>query len=280
MNDEIVGFIKTCVEKYEYEGGVIGISGGLDSAVTAKLAADALGKTRVLGLLMPERDSATETLSDAEEVCDFIGIERLLKPITKGLKAIGVYDLEPSTRFVPRKIQELYVKKRIESAEGDVYLKDLKNEGDEDFRKGLAYYRAKHRMRMVCLYLEAEQRNYAVLGAANRTEYETGFFVKWGDDSSDIEPILHLYKKQVYELAEQIGIPEKIRNKPPSPDLIPGVTDEQMLKMSYCELDSILSAIDRGEDLGKFDTVKLDRVKKLKNNTGKRRVKNLSLLSR
>ncbi|AEI15873.1 NAD+ synthetase [Flexistipes sinusarabici DSM 4947] len=280
MKDEIIDFIKTCVEKYEYEGAVIGISGGLDSAVTAKLAADALGKTRVLGLLMPERDSARETLNDAEEVCDFIGIERIVKPVTKGLKAIGVYGLEHSTRFVPRKIQELYVKKRIESTEGDVYLKDLRNEGDEDFRKGLAYYRAKHRMRMVCLYLEAEKRNYAVLGATNRTEYETGFFVKWGDDSSDIEPILHLYKKQVYELAEQIGIPEKIRNKPPSPDLIPGVTDEQMLKMSYEELDSILSAIDRGENLSNFDTVKVDRVKKLKNNTAKRKVKNLSLLNR
>ena len=280
MKDEIIDFIKTCVEKYEYEGAVIGISGGLDSAVTAKLAADALGKTRVLGLLMPERDSARETLNDAEEVCDFIGIERIVKPVTKGLKAIGVYGLEHSTRFVPRKIQELYVKKRIESTEGDVYLKDLRNEGDEDFRKGLAYYRAKHRMRMVCLYLEAEQRNYAVLGATNRTEYETGFFVKWGDDSSDIEPILHLYKKQVYELAEQIGIPEKIRNKSPSPDLIPGVTDEQMLKMSYDELDSILSAIDRGENLSNFDTVKVDRVKKLKNNTAKRKVKNLSLLNR
>ncbi|HCW93197.1 NAD(+) synthase [Flexistipes sinusarabici] len=280
MKDEIIDFIKTCVEKYEYEGAVIGISGGLDSAVTAKLAADALGKTRVLGLLMPERDSARETLNDAEEVCDFIGIERIVKPVTKGLKAIGVYGLEHSTRFVPRKIQELYVKKRIESTEGDVYLKDLRNEGDEDFRKGLAYYRAKHRMRMVCLYLEAEQRNYAVLGATNRTEYETGFFVKWGDDSSDIEPILHLYKKQVYELAEQIGIPEKIRNKPPSPDLIPGVTDEQMLKMSYEELDSILSAMDRGENLSNFDTVKVDRVKKLKNNTAKRKVKNLSLLNR
>jgi len=280
MKDEIIDFIKTCVEKYEYEGAVIGISGGLDSAVTAKLAVDALDKTRVLGLLMPERDSARETLNDAEEVCDFIGIERIVKPVTKGLKAIGVYGLEPSTRFVPRKIQELYVKKRIESTEGDVYLKDLRNEGDEDFRKGLAYYRAKHRMRMVCLYLEAEQRNYAVLEATNRTEYETGFFVKWGDDSSDIEPILHLYKIQVFELAEQIGIPEKIRNKSPSPDLIPGVTDEQMLKMSYDELDSILSSIDRGENLSNFDTVKVDRVKKLKNNTAKRKVKNLSLLNR
>lgn len=280
MKDEIIDFIKTCVEKYEYEGAVIGISGGLDSAVTAKLAVDALDKTRVLGLLMPERDSARETLNDAEEVCDFIGIERIVKPVTKGLKVIGVYGLEPSTRFVPRKIQELYVKKRIESTEGDVYLKDLRNEGDEDFRKGLAYYRAKHRMRMVCLYLEAEKRNYAVLGATNRTEYETGFFVKWGDDSSDIEPILHLYKKQVYELAEQIGIPEKIRNKSPSPDLIPGVTDEQMLKMSYNELDSILSSMDRGENLSNFDTVKVDRVKKLKNNTAKRKVKNLSLLNR
>ncbi|TYB32832.1 MAG: NAD(+) synthase [Flexistipes sinusarabici] len=280
MKDEIIDFIKTCVEKYEYEGAVIGISGGLDSAVTAKLAVDVLGKTRVLGLLMPERDSASETLNDAEMVCDFLDINRIVKPVTKGLKAIGVYGLEPSTRFVPRKIQELYVKKRIESTEGDVYLKDLKNEGDDDFRKGLAYYRAKHRMRMVCLYLEAEQHNYAVLGAANRTEYETGFFVKWGDDFSDIEPILHLYKKQVYELAEQIGIPEKIRSKPPSPDLIPGVTGEQMLKMSYDELDSILSAIDRGENLSNFDTVKVDRVKKLKNNTGKRKVKNLSLLNR
>lgn len=278
MKEEIVSFIEKVIDKNNYDGAVIGISGGLDSAVTAKLTVEALGKETVLGVIMSERDSARQTKGDAEHVCDYLGIERIVKPIRKALKALNVYKMQPSTLFVPRSVEERYVKKRIESSKGDVFIKDLKNEGDEDFLKGLAYYRVKHRIRMACLYLEAEKRNYAVIGTTNRTEYMTGFYVKWGDDSSDIEPVLHLYKTQIFELAERLDIPEKIQNKAPSPDLIPGITDEEMLGINYSELDDVLLAMEKGQELEKFEPANVARVKEILKAAEKRNIKNISMI--
>lgn len=278
MKNAIVSFIKSSIETNGYRGGVIGISGGIDSAVVAALAVEAVGKERVLGILLPERDSSPDTRKDSLVVCDYLGIERIESPITKALKALGVYRLEPSPRLVPRSIQERYVRNRIESiGSDDAFLKDLRNEGDKFFLRGLAFYRSKHRVRMVRLYLEAEQRNYAVIGTTNRTEAATGFYVKWGDDSSDIEPIAHLYKMQVYELAKEIGIPERIRDKAPSPDLLPGVTDEQMLAMSYLDLDAILIRMDHEQGLGGMDDVKVERVKQIIEAAKTRKIRNLAL---
>jgi NAD+ synthase len=156
-------------------------------------------------------------------------------------------------------------------------MEDLQNNGYQWFLKGLAFYRAKHRVRMVCLYLEAEKRNFAVVGASNRTEALTGFYVKWGDDSADIEPILHVYKTEVYQLATELGIPEKIRIKVPSPDLIPGITDEYILGMSHSELDSILMKIEEGEDLSEIEPEKIKGVRQILEAAEKRNLRNLSL---
>lgn len=278
MRARIVSFIRSAVQAHGCCGAVIGISGGIDSTVVGALAVEALGRERVVGVLLPERDSAPDTMTDSLMVCEFLGIERVIKPIRAGLKAIGAYRLQPSTFMVPRKLQSLYVRKRIKFFGGDdVYLKDLKNQGDSAFNRGLAYYRVKHRMRMVCLYLEAEQRGFAVLGTTNRTEAATGFYVKWGDDSSDIEPILHLYKTQVYDLAREIGIPKKIQKKPPSPDLIPGVTDEQMLGITYRDLDTILMKMDQNSDMSGLEKEQVERVKCILAAAKKRRLKNLAL---
>jgi len=174
MIKKIELFIKENIEKYGYNGAIIGISGGIDSAVVGKLCVNALGKERVKGLILPERDSSPETLSDAKLVCDFLGIEYKIINISPILRKMGVYKLEPPAFFIPRKIQERYVKKEFEKRS---YINDLKNKGDEAFLKGLAYYRIKHRIRM-----------------------------KYGDDSVDIEPIMHLYKTQVFELARELNI--------------------------------------------------------------------------
>lgn len=104
----------------------------------------------------------------------------------------------------------------------------------------------KHRLRMIVLYREAERRDLLVMSCANRTEFETGFFVRYGDDSGDIAPIKHLYKTQVFELGAYLGLPEKILEKAPSPDLFAGMKDEEIMGMRYSELDSILWCLDRG----------------------------------
>ncbi|MCX5884469.1 MAG: NAD(+) synthase [Proteobacteria bacterium] len=278
MKDEIASFMKSMIVTHRYRGAVIGISGGIDSAVVGALTVQAIGKEKVLGLLLPERDSAPETLKDSLMICDYLGIDRIVKPITGILRSVGVYRLQPPALFIPRKIQEKYVRNKLKAmTKDDIFLQDLRNNGDQTFLKGLAYYRAKHRVRMVCLYLEAEKRNFAVVGASNHTEALTGFYVKWGDDSADIEPILHLYKTQVYQLAQELGIPEKIRTKAPSPDLIPGITDEDVLGISYTELDSILMKIEGGQDLSGMEPEKIQRVKQILEAAEKRNLRNLSL---
>lgn len=274
MKSEIVNFIKRTIDKYDYKGSVIGISGGIDSAVVAKLCVEALGKDKVFGVLLPERDSSSSTVDDSKLVCDYLGISYIKKSISPILRTMGVYLLQPPALFIPERIKKNYVKNKWKSlSKEDTFLEDLQNKGNEEFLKGIAYYRAKHRVRMCCLYMEAEKRNYAVIGTTNKTEYVTGFYVKWGDDSVDIEPIMHLYKTQVFQLARELKIPEKIINKPPTPDLIPGVTDEFALGMTYKEIDRILRKIEYRQDLKGEDSKKVERVKKILKVAEKRNIR-------
>jgi len=279
MKEDIVQFLRKTIEEYNFRGAVVGVSGGLDSAVVISLCVEALGKDRVLGVILPERDSSPDTLKDAVIVCENLNVEYIVKPITKVLRAMGVYRLQPSTLFIPRKIQERYVKNKWESLpKRDAYIEDLRNEGNEEFLKGIAYYRIKHRVRMCHLYFEAEKRGYAVVGTTNKTEYKLGFYVKWGDDAVDIEPILHLYKTQVYELAKELDVPEKILRKAPSPDLIPGITDEFAIGMSYQDVDRILMKMEKGENLSDEDPEKVRRIKEILGNVRFREIRMRSLL--
>ncbi|WP_129408349.1 NAD(+) synthase [Marinitoga lauensis] len=274
MIKKIESFIKEKIKEYGYNGAMIGISGGIDSAVVGKLCVEALGKEKVKGLILPERDSSPDTIGDAKLVCDFLGIKYNIIKISPILKKMGVYKLEPPTWFVPRRIQENYVKKEFEKRS---YINDLMNKGDKEFLKGLAYYRSKHRIRMVLLYFHAEQLNYAVVGTTNKTELNTGFYVKYGDDSVDIEPIMHLYKTQVFELAEKLGIPEKIINKSPSPDLIPGITDEYAMGITYKDLDRILIKIENNEDLSYEKQDLVDMVMEITKAAKYREIKNIHI---
>ncbi len=240
--EAIIDFMRTQLNHYGYEGAVIGISGGIDSAVVGKLLTEALGRERVFGLLLPERDSSKQTMTDSLLVCKELGIEYKVKPITPLVRRLGVYRMQPPAILIPRKMQEKYTANLWNRTETP-YLNDLKTSGGRKNRENLAYYRTKHRLRMTRLYFEAEKRGYAVAGTTNLTEMLTGFYIKWGDDSSDIEPIMHLYKTEVFELAEQLMVPRKIIDKKPSPDIAPGITDEYALGMDYGKLDRILKKI-------------------------------------
>ncbi|MCD6551864.1 NAD(+) synthase [Thermotoga sp.] len=263
MKESLAGFIKEKVKEYGYRGAVIGVSGGVDSAVVLSLCVQALGKDNVFALILPERDSSKDSVRDAIDLCKTLGVEYRKRSITPILRKIGVYRLFPPRLFFPESVVKRYVMNKWNSLSEDPYLDDLKNSGPEEFLKGLTYYRIKHRIRMCLLYFEAEKRGYAVVGTTNRTEYLTGLYVKWGDEAVDIEPIMHLYKTQVFELAEELDIPERILRKPPSPDLIPGVTDEMAFGMSYMELDRILMKIEKKEELSGEDPEKVERVKKI-----------------
>ncbi|MCY6960521.1 NAD(+) synthase [Clostridium brassicae] len=278
MEERIIQFIKNIVNQHGYKGVIIGISGGIDSAVVAALCVKALGKDKVYGILLPERDSAGDTVSDAKLVCKTLGIKYNIISISPVLKDMGIYSMEHNFYFIPRKIKQMVVMRKWKAlSKTDAYLEDLYNKGSGEFLRGISYYRVKHRIRMCYLYMEGEKRGYAVMGTTNKTEYLTGFYVKWGDDAVDIEPLLHLYKSQVFQLAKKMNIPEKIISKPPSPDLIPGITDEYALGISYEELDRILEKIENRRSLLGEDRDKIKRVKDLMSAAKNRNIRMLSI---
>jgi NAD+ synthase len=275
---EIVDFLRQAIARYGFQGVALGVSGGLDSAVAGKLAVEALGPQAVFGLLLPERDSARDTVRDSRLVCRYLGIRYRLRPITGLLRRTGIYRWVPPAGLFPRRVRERYTLRRFrQDTREDGYLQDLLSQGDERFLQGLAYYRIKHRVRTALLYLEAERRGYAVLGTTNRTEWATGFCVKWGDDARDLEPLLHLYKTEVFHLARELGVPAPILRKAPSPDVVPGITDELALGIPYADLDRILGKIDAGEDLGAEPPGPVQRVRAILDKAPRRRLKNLHL---
>ncbi len=252
-------FIRTHVEKLDREGIILGLSGGVDSAVTAALCSRAVSPEKVRALLMPEKDSAKEHIEDAVSLAEQLKIEYKLIDIGNYLKKMDIYKLFILNKLpLARKSKENLVKKAWnyygEKTGETPFLagiKGLKNkEYDSLLGKSNAYYRVKHRLRMLLLYLHAETENRLVVGAANKTEYKIGYFVKHGcDDAADIMPLLNLYKTQVRQLAGYLDIPPGIINKPPSPDIVPGLTDEEAIGIPYDTLDLILVALEKGWEI-------------------------------
>jgi NAD+ synthase len=255
-------FIKEYMEKLERDGVILGLSGGIDSAVLAVLCKRAVGPERTLGLIMPEKDSEEEHIQDALDFGKRLGIETRLINMTPHLKKLGIYKFAPLSA-VPfsRKLRGFLIKKLIHYYEGrtgehpfSASMVGLKGKEFGSFiSHKVAYYRIKHRMRMVFLYYYGELENRLVVGAANKSEYEIGYFVKHGcDDASDIMPLINLYKTQVRDLARYLNIPSRIIEKPPSPDILPGVIDEEAIGIPYEKLDLILLALKKGWDGGEM----------------------------
>jgi len=198
--EKLVSFIREKVEEAKSNGVVIGISGGVDSATTAYLAVKALGRERVLGLIMPYYNN--QDVDDARLVCSSLGIE---------CREIGIKPIVDS--FVA----------------GLGFQPDKRSLGN-----------IMSRTRMVLLYAHANAKNYLVLGTGNRSEFLTGYFTKWGDGASDYAPLINLYKTEVWEVAKLLGVPERIIEKKPTAGLWEGQTDEDELGISYRLLDEIL----------------------------------------
>ena len=232
--DRIVQAIRTLVLKdLRRKGAVLGLSGGIDSSVVAALSVRALGADRVLGLLMPERDSSEDSLILGRFVGDHLGIKTMVEDITPLLDGAGCYRRrdEMIRRVIPHyepdykcKIvlpgllhQENYrvFSVVVQSPDGQVTKARLPLEA---YHGIVAATNFKQRIRKMMEYYYADRLNFAVMGTPNRLEYDQGFFVKNGDGSADVKPIAHLYKTQVYQLAEYLGIPEDIRNRPPTTD--------------------------------------------------------------
>ena len=261
------------------DGVVIGLSGGLDSAVIVKLCVLAVGKKNVKVLILPEKDSNKLNIQDALNYAKLLGVKYKKINITPFEKKFRLYHsfilnciplLRSQRNRLTEKMNAYYEKKTgtnfFESSLAGIRGKKF----SKYLRKVNAYYRVKHRIRMLLLYKYAELENRMVVGAANKTEKMIGFFVKHGcDHASDIMPILNLYKTQVRLLAKYLDIPSIFLDKQPSPDIVPGVIDERVIGIKYELLDKILFLIenkksnDEISDVLDIDESKVDYVKSL-----------------
>lgn len=244
-------------------GIVLGLSGGIDSSVTAALAVAALGKDRVFGILMPERDSSPDTLRLSQLVADSLGIERAEEDITGLLEAAGHYrrydeavrSVIPAfgpgwkSKLVTSGVREgatlTYFTLVAQSPTGELIRERLPLKA---YLEIVAATNFKQRMRKMLEYYYADKMNFAVAGTPNRLEYDQGFFVKNGDGSADVKPIAHLYKSQVYQLAEYLKLPEAIRSRPPTTDTysMPQGQDEFFFAVPVQQLDFCLYAKNHG----------------------------------
>jgi NAD+ synthase len=243
-------------------GIVLGLSGGIDSSVVAALSARALGKERVLGLLMPERDCSPESVRLGRLVAEACGIECIVEDITPILEAAGCYARQiEAIRSVFAEYGEGWrCKLGLPSILGEERLNvfQLTVESPDGARRSsrmppaaylllVAATNFKQRARKMVEYFHADRRGYAVAGTPNRLEYDQGFFVKQGDGAADVKPIAHLYKSQVYALAAHVGIPDEIRRRPPTTDTysLEQTQEEFYFALPYSEMDFCLYAHDQ-----------------------------------
>ncbi|HEX4298747.1 MAG TPA: NAD(+) synthase [Devosia sp.] len=261
--DRIVAALRTQLRSIRRRGLVLGLSGGIDSSVSVALAVRAVGARNVQALLMPERDSDPESRRLGELVAATFGIEPMVEDIGPTLDALGCYARrDAAVRSVVPDYGAGWACKVVigQSAGGDGYnissLVVRAPDGTQTtHRLPLAAYlgvvaatNMKQRTRKQFEYYHADRLNFAVLGTPNRLEYDQGFFVKNGDGAADVKPIAHLYKSQVYALAEYLGVPEEIRRRPPTTDTysLPQSQEEFYFALPYGLMDLCLYGLNHG----------------------------------
>jgi NAD+ synthase len=235
--DRIVAELRQNVRKIMRRyGGVIGISGGVDSSVVLALCVRAFGPNRVAALAMPEKDSEPESERLARLVAAHFGVEPILEDITPALDGYGCYSRRDDAiqRIFPEYDSGAGYKSKIvlpqnvldEDTLNVFSLTVITPDGEEktqrlpirEYLQIVAASNFKQRTRMSMLYYHAELRNYAVIGTSIKNEHAQGFFVKYGDGGVDIQPVAHLLKTQIYQLARYLDVPSEIQERAPTTD--------------------------------------------------------------
>ncbi len=221
--------------KLRRRGAVVGISGGIDSSVSLALVARALGPTNVLGILLPEKDSSSDSKSFALKLASKFSIKAIEENITGALDGFNCYrrrdeavarvfpEYDPATYKMKIGLNKTGISQNLPPV---FHLTIVDKNGIQksqiipvnEYLQIVASSNLKQRSRMAMLYFHAEVNNYAVIGTPNKHEVEQGFFVKYGDSAADLMPIAHLYKTQVYQMAEFLGVPDEIIKRTPTSD--------------------------------------------------------------
>jgi NAD+ synthase len=262
--DRITAFLReTLGKRFKRRGAVVGLSGGIDSSVVASLCVRALGKERVFGLLMPERESSAETRRLSRLIAEHLGIAFQEEEITPLLEAAGCYARrDAAIRSVLPDVGASFRSKIVlpsvtQSDQLRIFSVVVTTEDGRELRARMpvaayldvvASTNFKQRCRKMLEYYHADRLNYAVAGTPNLLEYDQGFFVKNGDGAADFKPIAHLYKTQVYALAEELGVPAEIRSRPPTTDTysLPQSQEEFYFSLPYDQMDLCLYAKNHG----------------------------------
>lgn len=249
--------ITTYLEQTRRRGVVVALSGGIDSSVVAALCVAAVGRERVFGLHMPERESSSDTLELSRLVADSLGIDSVLEEISPILAAAGCYQRrDDAIRLVcpeygPDHRSKIVLPSVVDSDSFRLHSvvvvapdgTQSKHRLTSDAYLGVvAATNFKQRVRKMVEYYHADRLNYVVSGTPNRLEYDQGFFVKLGDGAADIKPIAHLYKTQVYALAEHLCVPAEIRSRPSTTDTysLPQSQEEFYFSLPYQRMDLCL----------------------------------------
>jgi NAD+ synthase len=246
-------------------GAVVGISGGIDSSVTFALAVNAFGAENVLGVMLPEKDSSSDSAQFAQKLADKFGVKTITENITGVLQGFGCYLRrdEAVKRVFPEYDPAIH-KMKIGAKSSGLYTNlpplfsviIVGSKGNEqskrlpaaEFRQIEAASNFKQRCRMSMLYYHAERLHYAVIGTPNKHETEQGFFVKYGDGGADVMPIGHLYKTQVYQLAHHLGIPQEIIDRTPTTDTYSAeqTQEEFFYQLPFEQMDLLWYAHENG----------------------------------
>jgi len=263
--DRIVRFIQQNVRQtMRRSGGVVGISGGIDSAVVLALTVRAFGPQKTVGVMIPEKDSDPISEKLARELAAKFGITPILESITGALQGFDCYRRRDDAirRVFPEfddakgyKAKLVLPPDLLEAGTLNFFsVTVVKPDGSEEsrplgpreFLEIVAASNLKQRSRMSMLYYHAEARNFAVIGTGNKNEHDQGFFVKYGDGGADIQPIAHLFKTQVYQLAHYLGVPEGIQKRTPTTDTYsaPQNQKEFFYRLPFETLDLLWFALD------------------------------------
>jgi len=240
---DIEATVNTIIKKMQLDvfqnlrrlGAVVGISGGIDSSVCMALSAKAFGPEKVLGIMMPEKDSNPESAALAQELASKFGVSTLTEDITSALSGFKCYErrddavkrifpeYDPKTYKMKIGIKQSGLSNNLPPVFSLTIIDNKGNQKDEilpvkEYLRIVAASNFKQRSRMSMLYFHAESLHYVVIGTPNKHEQEQGFFVKYGDGGADIMPIGNLYKTQVYQLANYLGVPKGIIERTPTTD--------------------------------------------------------------